>query len=312
MPRLNKGFIRFAFRKLYEWCADYVRFGCEIKPDIELMREMPTKEPLRVALVCIAKNEDDYIDEWIDYHLKLGVDEIFIYQNDWRMARQRDSRVVHLIEFDGSCRQLSAYNDFIDNHLGDFDFAIFIDVDEFVCLVRDRDIKSFLLNYVGYGAVCLNWRLFGDNGLSTVKDGDYSLVNRFTRCGKRLDRHVKTILNLHVAKREKIRFVSPHHLDLAEKSGFAVSVDRRFFVRGPICWHFNYDIAWINHYHSKTLEEFRLNKCPKGRSDCPRESIDQDIRYETFVAHNQNDVENTVAREFYRNATGLGSRIRLT
>ena len=299
MPHLDKKLIRLAFRRLCEWCADYARFGREIKPDVALMRELPANESLRVALVCIAKNEDDYINEWIDYHLKLGVDEIFVYQNDWRMTRQQDSRVVHFIEFDGSCRQLSAYNDFIDNHSGEFDFAIFIDVDEFVCLVRDRDIKSFLLKYRGYGAVCLNWRFFGDNGLSSVRDGDYALVNRFTRCGKRLDRLVKTILNLHAVKREKIHFVSPHHLDIAGKRGFAVSVDRRFFVRGPVCWHFNYDIAWINHYHSKTLEEFRLNKCPKGRSDCPRDSSEQRIRYETFVDHNQNEVVNTIARDFY-------------
>ena len=238
MPHLDKKLIRLAFRRLCEWCADYARFGREIKPDVALMRELPANESLRVALVCIAKNEDDYINEWIDYHLKLGVDEIFVYQNDWRMTRQQDSRVVHFIEFDGSCRQLSAYNDFIDNHSGEFDFAIFIDVDEFVCLVRDRDIKSFLLKYRGYGAVCLNWRFFGDNGLSSVRDGDYALVNRFTRCGKRLDRLVKTILNLHAVKREKIHFVSPHHLDIAGKRGFAVSVDRRFFVRGPVCWHF--------------------------------------------------------------------------
>ena len=42
---------------------------------------------MKVALVCIAKNEDLYIDEWIDYHFKLGFDEIFVYQNNWRFNK---------------------------------------------------------------------------------------------------------------------------------------------------------------------------------------------------------------------------------
>ena len=37
---------------------------------------------MKIALVCIAKNEDNYIKEWITYHKKLGFDDIFIYEND--------------------------------------------------------------------------------------------------------------------------------------------------------------------------------------------------------------------------------------
>jgi hypothetical protein len=36
----------------------------------------------KIALVCIAKDEDLYLQDWIDYHLKLGFDDIHIYQNN--------------------------------------------------------------------------------------------------------------------------------------------------------------------------------------------------------------------------------------
>lgn len=39
---------------------------------------------MKTALVCIAKDEDHYIAEWIKYHTKLGFDEIFVYENSWR------------------------------------------------------------------------------------------------------------------------------------------------------------------------------------------------------------------------------------
>jgi hypothetical protein len=34
---------------------------------------------MKTALVCIAKDEDHYIDEWLLYHLKLGFSDIFVY-----------------------------------------------------------------------------------------------------------------------------------------------------------------------------------------------------------------------------------------
>lgn len=34
---------------------------------------------MNAALVTIAKDEDNYINEWIRYNLKLGFSQIFIY-----------------------------------------------------------------------------------------------------------------------------------------------------------------------------------------------------------------------------------------
>ena len=32
-----------------------------------------------VGICAIAKNEDGYIDDWIKYHLKLGIDQIYVF-----------------------------------------------------------------------------------------------------------------------------------------------------------------------------------------------------------------------------------------
>ena len=34
---------------------------------------------MKVVLVCIAKDEDNYVEEWLDYNHKLGFDEIIMY-----------------------------------------------------------------------------------------------------------------------------------------------------------------------------------------------------------------------------------------
>ena len=253
--------------------------------------------PLRVALICIAKDEDNYINEWIDYHLKLGVDEIFIYQNDWRMKPVAHPN-VHLIEFDGDCKQLAAYNDFIINRSTPFDFGIFIDVDEFVCLIRDKDIKRFLLHYVEHAAVGLNWRFFGDNGRKDIGTDGYSLLKRFTRCGKKLNKHIKTIVNFKRIPADA-RFSTPHHISSARHWYLTVSTDLRYYIHGYFHSHFNYDIAWLNHYRGKTLAEFKSNKKAKGRSDLPRSNPDQVADISLFVESNLNDMPNTTALDFF-------------
>ena len=69
---------------------------------------------MKVALVCIAKDEDNYIQEWIKYHKEIGFDDIFIYENNWRSGINQTN--VKTIPFDGSCMQLRAYNDFIQKN----------------------------------------------------------------------------------------------------------------------------------------------------------------------------------------------------
>lgn len=34
---------------------------------------------MKTALVCIAKREDYYIEEWLRYNFKLGFDDIWVY-----------------------------------------------------------------------------------------------------------------------------------------------------------------------------------------------------------------------------------------
>ena len=96
----------------------------------------------KVALVCIAKNEDYYIQEWLDYHFKLGFDHAFIYANDWEYTNSSDK--VTVIPFPGKCQQLPAYNDFIKNFYDRYDYAAFFDVDEFLVLKENPSIQDFI------------------------------------------------------------------------------------------------------------------------------------------------------------------------
>lgn len=252
---------------------------------------------MKNALVCIAKDEDNYLDEWLRYHLKLGFDEIFVYQNDWRYGKPVPPGVT-MLEMDGEARQLPAYNDFIDGRSGGFGYAAFWDCDEYLCLKKDRNVAEFFARYSGVPAVGINWRCFGDSGMAGVADGNYSLVTRFLKCESCLNKHIKTAVNLAMVG-NSFHFVNPHFVDAAWANDVTADVSLRHWIRGP----FNdadkeSDVAQLNHYNSKTWEEFQV-KFRRGKADTPTSHPAYMYTEENFRRHNKNDVEDTTARDFF-------------
>jgi hypothetical protein len=80
---------------------------------------------------------------------------------------------------------MPSYNDFITHYKNMFDWAAFIDVDEYIVLKEDNNIKSFIEKYSAYDLIAINWRMFDDNNLDKVINDDYRLIDRFIKCQKK-------------------------------------------------------------------------------------------------------------------------------
>ena len=124
------------------------RYFCEFNTNDEIntsVRDFIEGNRCKVALVAIAKDEDHYLKEWVDYHLKIGFSEIFVYQNDWEYKNGdiNDPR-VHLEHISGVGIQNKCYNDFINKNYEKYDFIAFFDIDEFLWLRNKNDVKDFL------------------------------------------------------------------------------------------------------------------------------------------------------------------------
>lgn len=236
---------------------------------------------MRVALVCIAKNEDPYIEEWISYNKKLGFDDIFVYQNDWRWYGESEN--VYKLEIDGPNKQLEAYNSFVQNYYDKYDWVAFFDVDEFLVLKKHENIKSFISDYEEFQAIGVNWVLFGNNGQVSVNN-EYGVIKRFTKRQKDVNQHVKCIVKLS----------STIHMGVHSPNSQWVDVYKRLNT-GPFTVTHTDDIAQINHYFCKTQEEFQL-KCERGRADS---TINRTIS--EFDSHNFNEIEDLTAYNFFYN-----------
>lgn len=236
---------------------------------------------MNVALVCIAKNEDLYIEEWINYHFKIGFDQIFIYQNDWRFDKEIPN--VTKIEFDGIKRQMQSYDDFILKYGKDFDWVAFFDVDEFLVLKKHIGVKDFIKDYSDYDAIGISWVLFGDNNITEVTD-NYSVIERFTKRESTVNRHIKSIIRPSVVK----EMSSPHNPNW-------VWVDTSFKVNtGSQNENPTDDVAQLNHYFVKTKVEF-ISKINRGRADTA-----QFRNLRDFDSHNKNEVDDYNALNFWK------------
>ena len=257
---------------------------------------------MRIALVCIAKNEDRYIAEWIKYHKALGFDEIFVYQNNWKCT---DSEAlaeshVHWKEINGEIKQLVAYNDFLKENYGTIDWAAFFDCDEFLVLKDSWNVQTFLDSAKDYYGVAMNWKFFGDSNL-TYDTGQKGVLSRFTHCQKLFNQHIKTILNIKKLRDSGMhtKFIeNPHNVDIAangSSSQTIVSSDFKHFVNGPFNKDYVDDMHFLAHFFCKTRSEYINIKIARGRADS-----DVIVTQELFDASNYNECEELGLLKFYQ------------
>ena len=48
---------------------------------LEITTDISSHDHFYLSIVCIIKNEDDYLDEWLEFHRLMGVSHFFVYDN---------------------------------------------------------------------------------------------------------------------------------------------------------------------------------------------------------------------------------------
>jgi len=257
----------------------------------------------KIALVTMAKDEDLYIQEWIDYNLKLGFDDIFIFQNNWIYKNQIPNDRVHFLEWNEDStyppsgntwvwnRHARCYSTFGREYCDKYEWALFTDVDCFLTLKNHNNVKDFISEFNGIkqSQIILNFAWFGDNGITTFDENNTSVLERFT---KRWDKphnfsfyQTVPICKLHNNLCHSLHFVEGDWIDIDGATGIGVSSSNRKIT---------FDKAQVNHYYTKTLPEWHL-KMKKTRAEG---DIGFSNNLSNFAENNFNDVEDLYALIF--------------
>ncbi|WP_174408634.1 glycosyltransferase family 92 protein [Desulfovibrio psychrotolerans] len=237
------------------------------------------------------KDEDKNLREWVSYHLMIGFDKIFIFDNG-SVNPVRDvlcdyvsTGVVVVHDLSGSGMQLTAYASFIKEFRALVRWCAFIDVDEFIVPIQDNDIKDVLDRYENFGGLGISWKMFGSCGHMKRPDGN--VVDAY-KCVIGLDFHIKTIARMkcvdHVA--------SPHHFAYREGK-FCVN-EHGIPVFGAKSYHTS-DIIQINHYYYKSQQDYE-DKMARGFVTPVAGAVGYDLNCFYRQANVTGSVDNSITR----------------
>ena len=233
---------------------------------------------MRVVVCALAKNEHKYINEWVKHYFSIGVDKIFLFDNDDKdspnikdfidkqyLPKMKiiNARGVHFDKM-----QSKFYYNFYKNEKENFEWCLFCDVDEF--LTGITDIKHFLSKkrFNNFEQIRIKWKLFGDDDL-IERDMTKGVMKTFTKEAKitltsnlqeecKLYNQGKCIVKGHLNNvvfnsvhfASKMSFLNPILLRSCLPSG------RQCLSLVEIKEDYSYEHLFINHYMTKSLSEF--------------------------------------------------------
>lgn len=215
-----------------------------------------------LSLVVIVKDEDAYLEEFIEYYKLLGVDHFYFFDNESAnpltglLKKYKEDVTIHRIR--GKAQQQRAYYHYLKLYGRNSRWAGFIDLDEFIVPKTTYTLAEFLQGYEYADGVGINWAIFGHNNHEKKPTG--LVTENYTRREQKQNIHIKSIVN----PRKALAAANPHYMVLRKGARY---VDVK---HNPITSAFNehdtLDVAQINHYFTKSTEEF-VQKAQRGRAD---------------------------------------------
>lgn len=150
---------------------------------------------MNTCIFTVIKNEHEYLDEWIKYHLDLGINHIFIFEDldskshkgitdkyRERVTLQsigdvlNDDEKLEAIELKRTKRRsvhqlyIKACLKYLKDTYKQYDWCFTTDCDEFITL-ENKSLKETLSLYQGYDAIVIQWKIYGASGL--IKKPNY-------------------------------------------------------------------------------------------------------------------------------------------
>ena len=252
----------------------------------------------KIAICAIAKNENLYIRDWVEYHKNLCIDKIFLYDNNDNNGEHFesvikdyiDSNFVEVINKRGiekglvydknninlqSQCYIETYNNLKNN--SDFKWIFFIDIDEYIN-IKEGTIKDYLNNkkFNNYDTIVFPWVIYDDN--NKLKYENASLKNRFThisyhkqadfpKCCIRIGKNIKDytqylLIHFIILEGEKICYETGEQVNWIYSKA-DINNNNKFINIKKILFpldKINKCNITINHYKFKTLEEYLIRQ----------------------------------------------------
>lgn len=224
-----------------------------------------------VAIITMFQNEARWLREWIEYHRLIGVTYFILFDHrstdkpELILTDYINEGVVRLerVEQDpgGDFMALAVemYNRGLDLARGQCEWCALIDADEFIVPKRTKWLPNLLREYKAFGALVVNWQMFGTSGVQRVESSK-TMIESLRLRGKRALGH-----NIHVKSIVQLRYtLRVPNLHVAEyRNGFPAVNSNYQVVNGPFDRSIPVDKIQLNHYFCRDLDYLQQVKIPR-------------------------------------------------
>ena len=224
---------------------------------------------LKLAICTMARKENLYIKEYVDYNIKLGFDHIFIFDDN----EPNSEKISDIID--------NSYNEFVtiynysqiinnqkvaftlcyEMNKHNYDWIFMTDIDEYL-VIRNESLKNYLSSpeFEKCDFIKIHWVATTDNNL--VHYDNRSLLERFKGPYKK-NTHIKTIVKGNIEGMQydiHSPFISPINNISCNNKG---EIYKNKEILFQDVFDINIDRAYIIHFKYKSTEEY-INKYKRG------------------------------------------------
>jgi len=225
-----------------------------------------------LSIAAIFQDEARFLDEWINYHYRIGVTHFRLYNNnstdDYQSVLQPwiDRGVVELIQWphkpkDNDWRQFSftvqtgAYTNAINALKHETKWLALIDTDEFITATSRKGIKKALDMFPKKASVYVRWCMFGTNDVWDCKCNLRGLMTRHAPLKSEANGWCKSI-------------VKPKYVTHCPNPHFCLPADNLYNTNfkkvhptkpSDVTWN----LLRLNHYWSRDEKFFQEVKIPR-------------------------------------------------
>ena len=229
----------------------------------------------KLAICAIAKLENLYLREWVEYYKEMGVDNIILYDNNdidgeypqWVIGDYISNGFVIYEDVRGKHRyQLESYTNCYEKYNNLYEWIGFLDIDEYWYINPIYKIDDILNDerFPNAIAVFVNWLCYGDCGLlhydgrkvqERFKTPTFPLdcISNGDVMNKVVKAFVRTNSNVYVI------FKDAGYPTYGFKNECENEWKKFYFINGD---NYNgvttcdFSISYIKHYRTLTIEEF--------------------------------------------------------
>lgn len=235
------------------------------------------------AIFTNIKDEHRYLEEWLNYHIKLGFNKFILYEDEGSISHEEIiNKYLDIVDIDfynyvlkkdsKEFKDLTCFKHVYQNYT-DIDWLIKLDPDEFISLPSQFTSIDDILSSVqpDINQISLSWKLYNANGfINEPYSGKYSVVNTYLVPIELKD--LGTYFNCNTSDNKYKLGKSFIRYKYYKTSFNSILNQENISIAFPhIIFNPNDDIVildklgiYINHYITKSFEEFYNKLKNKG------------------------------------------------